>query len=239
MSSKTLSLISLNIETDKHFERFIPFIKEKQPEVFLTQEVLEKDLSFLEDALEMKAFFTPLAYLRREKDVPKLGMAIFSKLPFVKIYDDFYYGDAINLPIIEQSPPDGMARAIQMMELLKGDKKYCVINTHFTWSPNGKPSQQQHIDLDQMLALLADIPEFILCGDFNAPRGTAIFDMLSLKYKDNIPVGIITTLDKDLHYAGVLHLVIDGLFTTPGYLVNNLQVVHGLSDHCALVAKIS
>ena len=93
-------------------------------------------------------------------------------------------------------------------------------------------------DLKVLFELLENIPEFILCGDFNAPRGTAIFDSIAEKYKDNIPQDISTTIDKNLHKAGDLQLVVDGLFTTPEYKVDSIKILDKLSDHCAILATI-
>jgi endonuclease/exonuclease/phosphatase family metal-dependent hydrolase len=234
-----MRLLSLNIETDYHFERFIPYVKEKNPDVVLLQEVLDKDMTELEIAFGMPGIFTPLNYLRREKDTPTLGIATFTSLPIVKKFDRYYYGNATQLPIIEHGQPEKMARAILVTELRIDNTSYCIVNTHFTWSPNGKPNAAQHKDVKKMLAFLKEIPEFILCGDFNAPRGTDIFEIIASQYKDNIPLDVTTTLDKNLHYAGGLNLVVDGFFTTPIYHVETIQVVDGLSDHCALLAEIS
>lgn len=89
-----------------------------------------------------------------------------------------------------------------------------------------------------LLKFLSEIPEFILCGDFNAPRGGIIFDTIASKYKDNIPSEINTTIDKNLHKAGDLKLVVDGLFTTPSYQITSIKIIDSLSDHCAILANI-
>ncbi len=91
-----------------------------------------------------------------------------------------------------------------------------------------------------MLKILTKIPELILCGDFNSPRGGGgIYDRLATQYRDHIPAHITTTIDGQLHRAGPLQFVVDGLFSSPEYLVNQVQVVGGLSDHMAIVAKLS
>jgi endonuclease/exonuclease/phosphatase family metal-dependent hydrolase len=234
-----MRLLSLNIETDKHLERFVPYVKDKNLDVIVMQEVLDKDLADLENAFDMQSLFTPLNYLCREKDNPQLGIATFTKLPITKHFDNYYYGDAANLPSIQHGEPEKMARAISVTEVLKDGVYYCIVNTHFTWSPHGKPNKVQHRDLERMLASLEKIPELILCGDFNAPRGTAIFDIIASRYKDNIPAHVTTTLDKNWHYAGELKLVVDGIFTTPTYQVDTIKIVNDLSDHCGLLAEIS
>ena len=57
------------------------------------------------------------------------------------------------------------------------------LNTHFTWTPNAEVNEMQRQDLPTLFASLDRVPEFILCGDFNAPRGKEIFDTIATVYK--------------------------------------------------------
>lgn len=238
MQPTALKIISLNIEQDRHLDCIIPFLQQQKPDVVLLQEVLHKDITKLENALEMKSVFTQLSFLQCEKDVQKYGMATFSSLPIVNTHHAYYKGsgDALFLMLLEEA--EKMARAILMTEVVKDNQSYCLINTHFTWSPDGNPTALQHENLNVFFQLLEQIPEFILCGDFNAPRGTAIFEKIASKYKDNIPLDIQTTIDKNLHRAGDLGLVVDGLFTTPRYSVESIKLFDSLSDHWAIVASV-
>ena len=79
----------------------------------------------------------------------------------------------------------------------------------------------------------------MLCGDFNAPRGGEIFGLLAQKYKDNVPQKYTTSIDGILHRAGPLPFMVDGLFSTPGYTVSHVEMVCGISDHCALIANVA
>lgn len=238
MQKKSLKIISLNIEMDRHIDRIIPFFKAQQPDVILLQEVLEKDRLNLESALEMRGIYTAQNTFCSDKGESPIGLLTLSKLPIVHHCCAFYRGT--NLPLIPMtiSEPLKMTRAILVTEMVKDHQSYCLINTHFTWSPNAKPSDEQHRDLAALLQLLSNIPEFILCGDFNAPRGTSIFDTLASRYKDNIPREVTSTIDKNLHRCGDLSVVIDGVFTTANYLVNDISIVDNLSDHCAVVALV-
>lgn len=239
-----LDIVSLNIECNRNFDRFLPFLKKQKPEIVLLQEVLDKDISYIEEALGMQSSFAPIARWCRDDIDCKLGMATFSSLPIVNMKTEYYRGRHDNLPIIRPGEAEKIPRALLITEIVKEkekDKKkesFCFINTHFTWTPDGKPNEQQYQDLEILLHLLQGIPDFVLCGDFNAPRGMIVFDTLAAKYKDNIPLHITTTIDKNLHRAGDLNLVVDGLFTTPGYHVESVEIVDGLSDHCAIIAKV-
>jgi endonuclease/exonuclease/phosphatase family metal-dependent hydrolase len=94
--------------------------------------------------------------------------------------------------------------------------------------------------MKNLLALLAKTPELILCGDFNAPRGGEIFKMLADKYKDNIPPEYDSSLDTELHRIGkIKKLMVDGLFTTSAYIVSDVKLSEGVSDHKAVTAIIS
>jgi endonuclease/exonuclease/phosphatase family metal-dependent hydrolase len=64
-------------------------------------------------------------------------------------------------------------------------------------------------------------------------------DCTSQAITDNIPASIETTVDKNLHKSGLdIRLVIDALFTTPHYLVENVHVVPNTSDHMAVVCEV-
>ncbi len=233
-----LKVISINIEKDKHFNRLIPFLQEQKPDVVLMQEVFEKDISFLENPTGMLGSFAVLSSNRGINN-SKFGLLNLVSIKNVKSYSIYYRGNESEPPEISSGEAANMARAILVSEFIKDERHFCVVNTHFTWTPDGHPSEKQNIDLEIMLQQLSRIPEFILCGDFNAPRGRLIFDKISDIYKDNIPSFVTTTIDKAFHKAGDLQLVVDGLFTTPKYHVDFLKIVPGLSDHCAILAEIS
>lgn len=233
---QALSVISLNIEHDCHIPEVLAFLSNRQPAVVMLQEIFKVDLPFFENALKMHSVFTGLSYLSssNNRGIQELGIATLSNLPMTHNTIHYYRGSPDHLPHIHDGEAAKMARALLITELSLGSQHYCFVNTHFTWTPNGLPSDQQYIDYDKMLKKLESIPEFVLCGDFNAPRGTAIFDQLSLRFKDNIPMNIKTTLDENFHRVPNLHLVVDGLFTTPAYEAHHVEVISGLSDHCAI-----
>jgi len=166
-----------------------------------------------------------------------LGVAAFSPLSMTA-QSAYYRGTTETIPIIPEGNPTNTNQVILETTVLKNQKEYRLINTHFTWTPDGQDTPLQHQDLKNLMQLLQQFPDFILCGDFNAPRGRVIFDAIASKYKDNIPSHITTTIDKNLHRAGDLQLVVDGLFSTPKYHVESVELFDGLSDHYAISAKI-
>lgn len=131
-----------------------------------------------------------------------------------------------------------MARALIILEIMADNKIYHIANTHFTWTTNAQPNEQQRIDCKKMLEILETIPDIILCRDFNAPRGGEIFSTIAARYKDNIPDNIISTIDPKLHSAAQLYLIVDGFFSSAAYSVQNVEVIDNLSDHCAVMGTV-
>lgn len=236
-----IKIVSLNIEQDKHLSLIGPFFKKQNPDVLLLQEVLEKDLEKLSRFLNMPFVFAPMCKYRKDvTQTPQvIGPAIFTKLNILAKDTSYYFGGKGVLPLITRPKPQKMWRAIIRIVVVKNGKQFCLVNTHFTWTPDGLPDARQRRDLRKMLDLLSSTPELILCGDFNAPRGGEIFDQLAEVYKDNIPRDITTTIDQKLHRAKGLQHLVDGLFTTRGYEAQDVQVVSNVSDHCAIVANVT
>lgn len=110
--------------------------------------------------------------------------------------------------------------------------------THFTWTPDGEADEVQRTDIESLFAVLEKQGDIIFTGDFNAPRGKEIFSRLAERYHDNVPSEYTTSIDSTLHRAGDLPHMVDGIFSTSGYAVQNVRMVCGVSDHCALVAEV-
>src|SRR5258708_36372804 len=135
--------------------------------------------------------------------------------------------------------PNSINRSVQWVRVEKGEEKYTVANTHFTWAPNGETSDLQREHFKKLMEILDGVKDLsVLCGDFNAPRGSDIYTKLSQKFTDNIPAEVTSTLDPQLHRVGDKQLVVDGMFTGNGYAAENVQVMCGVSDHCAVVGEL-
>lgn len=239
LENSLLKIVCLNIEHSLHIERIIPFLQKYHPDVILLQEVSFKDVSRFEETLGMKGIFLYLYSILRNGIQEPSGQATFSKLPLIKSYSSYYRGDPGNPPPqIPHGDGEKQNRAILVTDVIKAKEQYCLINTHFTWSPKGQPNDHQFQDLEKLFQLLSTIPDFILCGDFNAPRGTPIFDAIASRYKDNIPPHVMTTIDKNWHKAGDLQIVVDGFFTTPKYHVKSIELVNNISDHWGILAEV-
>ena len=236
--SKSIKIISLNTEEGKHSDSQISFFTNELPDIVCLQEVLESDLHKYKEGLNMDGKFTP-TWVRRSSDVEgesnpvTTGIAILSKLPIETCTIISFDDDESN------NNQEKTFRSLMVVKFKLDTMSLVVGNVHFTWSPDGIATDKQRRHLNNLLEGLKQIPQIVLCGDFNAPRGGEIFDILSKTYQDNIPIHYKSSIDPVLHKAGKLQLMVDGIFSTSNYKVTNVQLVSGVSDHCAIIAHIS
>ncbi len=239
-----LKLISVNIQQDKHHNTVLNFLEKEKPDVVCLQEVFKKDLSTYENALGMKSFFKPMCYfLSSAGEYELLGIAILTK-QMTNFNYQYIVGDEKDIPkFIHSKDPLKERNTINIL-IMWGDieynsQYYRISNTHFTWTQGGLSLPFQKEDAKILVNVLEDeVREFVLVGDLNAPRGFGTFEMLSGKYKDNIPLEYDSSIDPKLHKVPGLLRMVDGLFSTPQYSVSNVEFMEGVSDHKALVANI-
>lgn len=255
-----MKLISLNIEGHFHLaERTIPFLLAEQPDVVCLQEVFAVDVPHLKHTLGMDGLFVPIATvdqvsIHQKHALGEWGVAIFSRIPGTT-FDAATYVTKPGKPVLpiffDQDDPNSMNRVAVWATVPAEDEAaedeaetnmpYTIATTHFTWSPKGSYTEEQATTLQDLLAVTQKLPPHILCGDFNSPRVVGennAFTQLAKIYTDNIPPEVTTSLDGQWHKAGQLELMVDGLFSSPEYLVENVKVVGGVSDHKALVADV-
>ncbi len=242
----SIKLISLNIERSKHLDRVLPFLEQEKPDVVCLQEVLERDVERIETAAGTCHAYAPICW--HPADSPEVGAvltgtAFFTRLKTENVRIDYYHGDESHA---RTAPPRTIMEDISLIsaDVTKDGRLFRLMTTHFTWTPHGQPDEHQRRDVDALIGLLDTAGEFVLAGDFNAPRGGEIFSKLALRFKDNIPGSYATSLDLTLHRAAKEHAdelkdkMVDGLFTTPEYRAENVRLEFGLSDHAAIVADI-
>ena len=237
-----IKLVCSNIERSKHLDTIPPFVEYERPDVWCVQEVVERDIpmlarSFGSDPIE----YAPMLRHRKEEGDPVTGVAVFSRLPVAAHDSAYYVGVREHLPDHDETPDRGntMNCALAWADIQQGNDVYRIGTTHFTWSEGGWPTDLQRRNVSLLLKTLKPMEEIVFCGDFNAPRGRETFATIAANYKDNIPAEYTTSIDKDLHRAGDLQLMVDGLFSTPGYAISDVKLHSGVSDHLAITAMIS
>ncbi len=247
-----ISLVSINIERAKHYDRIFPFLMHAKPDVICIQELYERDIPKFERELGGTMMFAAME--NHPTDPPETGFAmegvgILTTLP-VRHHEARYYRGS-EAEARSSVPARGVSNCVALFaEIEKDGVLFTIATTHFTWTPDGRPTDQQRSDILPLLALLESKGEFVLTGDFNAPRGTEIFTRLAEKYTDNIPPEYVWSLDTKLHRAmggkiqadaasqGMQGYMVDGLFTTKHYEVSNVRLQDGVSDHCAVLGRI-
>ncbi len=245
--STSIRLCQLNIEESKHLELVVPFLERERFDVVCIQELVERDISRLEAAIGGKCFFVPMCL---QASVAQ-GVGIFSKLPVTKTVAQRYGGWA-GEPLNEwrhtedrKAQHDLLQFSLVVCELQKDGEVFRIATTHFPVTNHGQVTDFQREDMQTLLGLLAAQGELVFVGDLNAPRGGEIFELLAARYTDNIPLRYKTSIDITMHRNGKTHSheladkMVDGMFSTPTYHVYDVEMRSGLSDHCALVARVS
>jgi len=237
-----LKLISLNIEGNFHLDKVLPFFQKQKPDVVCLQEVFKENLPLFEQKFGLQSHFYPMADVNKPHplnfpQLGQIGLAILTFLPTSSIKHKHYYQAPGKLPFVGYKT-SLENRLVLWTTITKNNQDFTIATTHFTWAMPEKADQAQASELSKLLKILKTIPEFILCGDFNAPRGQKTFNALASIYKDNIPQSTTTTIDPNIHRKKGLKLVVDGLFTTPHYQAKKVKVHCGVSDHCAIIADV-
>lgn len=232
-----IKLVNINIEGDKHLDKIISFLKKEDADIACIQEAIKDNIETLKGNIYRHYSYAPMLTMNRPPGMPSKGLLILIKDKPMKTEATYYVGSANALPIFDDDPTLEN-RALVTTCVQKDNSFFNVSTTHFTWSLDGETTKKQMQHFALLKNLLNNKNDLILCGDFNAPRGKEIFTQLSSMYKDNIPSHITSTIDPALHHVKNIEFVVDGLFTSPHYEVENIRVVEGISDHKGIVAII-
>ncbi|WP_129642125.1 endonuclease/exonuclease/phosphatase family protein [Peristeroidobacter agariperforans] len=236
-----LKLLTLNIEHDRHLDRVAQTIATHLPDVVCLQEVFEKDCAKLAavGGYQVKyALSTLMPEGEKGNTSPRSwGVAVLTRVP-VHNQTVAYYADDPRIRIFKES--NDPRRLVVMTELQHEGRNFKIGTTHFTWSKNGATTDEQREDFARLKRVLLPYPDYVLCGDFNAPRGGEMFSKFTgeLGLIDHLPPHVTTTLDSQFHYAGALELAVDNIFSTPEYRVTQVQVLEGISDHKGILAVV-
>ena len=207
MKEGRVKLVSLNIEMDKHLQRVLPFLQAEHPDVACLQEIFEKDMRTMEEALGMKGHFEAVSVVdvsyvdgKRcpDEELAKKGpqgIGFFTKLPVHLSGVEYYHGKPGEVP---RHSVD-YSRFFLWRQVEKEGELFTIGTTHFTWTPDGNTSDEQAEDVTKLFRVLEQFPEIAFCGDFNAPRGREIWGEIAKRYKDNIPQEYVSSIDPVLH----------------------------------------
>lgn len=239
-----IRLVCVNVERSKHLERVLPFLAKEQPDVACIQELCARDIPKFEAALGLPCRYGPVSV--HPADAPEVepvltGVGIFARGDTTLAYYKGSEHAARTPPVRSRATDAPLVGAC----IRRDNHTFRILTTHFTWTPDGSPDDVQRADIQSLVAMLAHEEEFVLCGDFNAPRGGEIFAELASRYADNIPTQYATSIDVTLHKRGkergheLADKMVDGLFTTPEYRAQDVELHFGISDHAAVTARIA
>ena len=240
----TLKVVSLNIEGSRHLERVIPFLKLEKADIVCLQEVMEEDIKFFRKEFEGVYYFTPMTQKKYGDDnsYVDFGTLIFTSYKSRLVDTDYYFfnsDDSQEMQYFNREDINGSVNnALTVVEVENENITYKIATIHFTWSKDGEANDEQRRDWKELLKKLQKHKEIVFCGDFNMPRGREMFSCVTEYYKDNIPKDIESSLDPQFHRVPELRYMVDGLFSTDGYVVSNVEMKCGISDHCAVTGHI-
>lgn len=233
-----LKLLTLNIENERHLSRVHAAITEHLPDIVCLQEVFEPDCAYLASSGGYSVKYAVSGRVQRGSSPQRnWGIAVLSRVPVHRQTIHCYSDDPVIRLLREPNDP---RRALLVTELEHAGQPYRIVTTHFTWTPNGEINDAQRADFPRMKALLARYPDYIFCGDFNAPRGREMFArfVAELPLIDHLPASVATTIDPRFHKASGLELVVDTVFSTRQYRLLEIAVLEGISDHKGILARI-
>lgn len=223
------------------FDNILDFIYRERPHVVLLQEVYEGSLDRIRNALEGQVVFSRMCRLSltdRVEDAEGWGVAIGSRYNLLDVGMDYYHGCREDSDTIVLNNGLQSTSSLLQAKLAVGSARFNFATTHFTWHNRAEPSDEQLADFKKLDILLAKLPDLVLTGDFNSPRGQPIFDSIAKRYRDNIPVDVETTFDTTVRPGATWKLVVDGLFTSGHYRAENVRMVQGLSDHQGILGQV-
>lgn len=243
--SDMLKLLTLNIEKDSHYPTVFALIDKYQADVICLQEVPELAISQL-TARGYIVSYAPMSY--QTELGCRFGIAIATKSP-QKTHIHYYHreGQAITT-FIQERRLETMSRCYLIAEVVYHNEKYRIATTHQIDTKDGLADHDQTTAFSKMLRVLDQEPAHIICGDFNLPRGyNSLYETMTKSYTDTIPQHYKSSLDRNLHKMG--HRVIDKpifdtymvdyIFSQPPYVVTDVQLTFGVSDHAAVTALIT
>lgn len=249
MIEMSMKMLSVNIEGQKHLDKIKALLLSEKADVVCLAECFPDTIEYISSGKYRYQLFTATYMVDQDKEnkliasnTRRWGEAILSKYPITNTQVTYLSMDSYGVSNLPTHGTDNHIPALLLANVKINGETYRLGTVHLTWTPKATMTKRQRINVLELLELVKN-QELVLAGDFNIPRGNPMYKKLLTKYRDNIPMNVVTTLDPDLHYRntkqpGTLKLVVDYVFSTPKYLVSDVRVVSGVSDHCALTCVV-
>ncbi len=244
----SLSIASINIERSRHLPRVAAFIVRERPALLCLQELCERDIPFFEALMGGIMAFAPMAHHPEEGPANVVGVGMLARGgALAKVKAEYYSGSPERIQEMAFVTLEGrrMADPMSIAEVLLSATfgGFRIATTHLNVTPLGSSTPYQRESAGKLIKLAQaqahEAGGLLLTGDFNAPRGRATFDLIAEHFIDGVPAHYTSSIDGSLHRAGDIPFMVDGLFHTPGYRLENVSLSTGVSDHCALSCRLS
>lgn len=235
-----MKLVQLNMERDMHLARVVPFLEKERPDLVCLQEVFEEDLARIAGHFSMHALFAPMNRTSRSgaAELCVQGVALLSREVWKSSDTYWYFKPSNTLPLADEADRRTSWQPLLLGGFDVGGVRYTVGTTHFMKSWRGDPDLFQRERMQILLPLLDMVRPDVLCGDFNIPRGTELYHRLAERFKDNVPLEYISSIDPVLHRVPGLSLMIDYVWTSARVYMSSVHMVDGVSDHCAIEGEV-
>lgn len=244
----SLTIASINIERSRHLARVETFITRQRPDLLCLQELCERDVPFFEALMGGPMFFAPMARYPEEGPANIVGVGMIARdNALLDVAAEYYSGSPERIQEMAFITAEGkrMADPLSIAEVMLSAtvRGLRVAVTHLNVTPLGTSTPYQRESAGKLIQLAQAQAQrngdLLLTGDFNAPRGRATFDLIAEHFIDGVPPHYTSSIDGSLHRAGDIPFMVDGLFHTPGYRLENVRMSTGVSDHCALSCRVS
>lgn len=232
-------------------------------DVLLVQDFPRRAVRFLECAAFPFYSFASMTIHRingvqgfGETDV---GVGLFSKYPITNIIQVPTWGNGELKPLqgVNESSQRHLGeesdRLVEASEdrwlivanVMKGyDDPYPIATTHGMWVRNGVINDVQRESTRRLIAALQSEAQWrhglVFAGDLNISRENEIYQMITgAGFRDCIPDSIESTLDPEHPFSKKGGKVVSDYFMEKGgYTFRDIELVAGVSDHCALMGTV-
>lgn len=231
-------VISVNIQGQNHLDKIAAFLEREDADIVCLMEVYNVDVKALSGTKYPYTQYAPNNVVSEDRESKiTMGVAILSKKPMA--VKSIFYSREFNQDKLEMVGEGTHAPVVLMVQL--GELQ--IGTTHFSWTREGSIDERQRRHVGELVVYLSTQGEFVLCGDFNIPRPNEMYQILRQKLIDNIPSDIDNSIDPMLHRAnweepGKLKFMVDYVWSTPKYIVKNVRMVSGVSDHLGILYDV-
>lgn len=247
-SRTMISIVSINMEGDRHLDMVFGFIGTNRPHCLALQEA---PASVVDKLVRLGYFvsFAPMTYETSVAPGDTLGILLATITPAT--FTTHYYSAKYGTPTAF-NPHDQHTKAYPIVHatLTVDSQRVIIGTTHLYDTFDGLANSDQTACVDALLAYTETLPPHYLIGDFNMPRehNTNYERFLAAGYTDHIPKTYTSSLDRTLHRKGnatdlnapIFDIyMVDYLFGMAPYRVTDVTLTFGVSDHAALSATIT